>query len=287
MSSLQEIFKDYSKKLQQLYSKQEAESLVFWLFEEFLGKKRMDILKDQIIDAIPINLIEAFESLLKGKPIQYVLGKAPFYGREFVVSPAVLIPRNETEELVHLIIKENQKPGLGILDIGTGSGCIPISLALEMNAPTVFALDISDEALEIAMLNAEKLNTKVEFRCLDILKDDLPFEDLDIIVSNPPYVRHSEKDLMHTNVLAHEPHLALFVYDDDPLIFYRTIAQKANTALKSGGKLYFEINEAFGKETKNLMEDLGFVEVKIFEDLNGKERMIRGIKGRSEEHQIN
>lgn len=278
MISLQGIFKDYTIKLQQLYSKKESESLVFWLFEEFLGKKRMDILNDQIIDSVPDELTVALESLLSGRPIQYILGKTPFYGREFLVSPAVLIPRNETEELVHLIIKENPKPGLKILDIGTGSGCIPITLGLEMNAPTVFTIDISMEALEIAKQNAEILNAKVEFLGLDILKDDLPFEDLDIIVSNPPYVRHSEKDLMHTNVLAHEPHLALFVYDEDPLLFYRVIGQKAKIALKQDGKLYFEINEAFGNETKKLMEDLGFGEVKIFEDLNGKERMIRGIR---------
>ena len=278
MTTLQGLFQEYSNKIQKLYPKQEAESLVLWLFESYLGKKRMDILKNETLENLPSGLTIAVENLLMGMPIQYILGKGPFYGREFVVSPAVLIPRNETEELVHLIIKENPKESLHILDIGTGSGCIPVTLALEMKMPTVFGIDISEEALDIAKKNADLLQSKVDFIQSDILKEELPFEDLDIIVSNPPYVRHSEKNLMHTNVLAYEPHLALFVYDEDPLLFYREISQKAKKALKTGGKIYFEINEALGKETKELMEKIGFEEVKIFEDLNGKQRMVRGIK---------
>lgn len=278
MTTLQGLFQEYSNKIQKLYPKQEAESLVLWLFESYLGKKRMDILKNETLENLPSGLTIAVENLLMGMPIQYILGKGPFYGREFVVSPAVLIPRNETEELVHLIIKENPKESLHILDIGTGSGCIPVTLALEMKMPTVFGIDISEEALDIAKKNADLLQSKVDFIQSDILKEELPFEDLDIIVSNPPYVRHSEKNLMHTNVLAYEPHLALFVYDEDPLLFYRIISQKALKTLKSGGKLYFEINEAFGKETKELMERTGFLDVEIFEDLNGRQRMVRGIK---------
>ncbi|MCH6199100.1 peptide chain release factor N(5)-glutamine methyltransferase [Aquiflexum sp. LQ15W] len=285
MTTLQGLFQDYSLRLQELYPKQEAKSLVLWLFEAYLGKKRMDILKNEILESLPSGLTLAMENLMVGMPIQYILGKAPFYGREFEVSPAVLIPRNETEELVHLIIKENPKPGLKILDIGTGSGCIPITLDLELKSSTVYALDISGEALAIASQNAEQLQSRVEFVHLDILTEELPFQDLDIIVSNPPYVRYSEKALMHTNVLDHEPHLALFVYDEDPLLFYRVISQKAKISLKPNGVLYFEINEAFAKETKELMEDLGFGEVTIFEDLNGKERMIRGVKGKGIDRQ--
>ncbi|MCL6261381.1 peptide chain release factor N(5)-glutamine methyltransferase [Aquiflexum sp. TKW24L] len=277
MISLQVLFQEYSKKLQSIYSKQEAESLVFWLFEEFLGKKRMDILKNDTLEKIPSDLSLAIEKLVEGMPIQYIFGKAPFYGREFEVSPAVLIPRNETEELVHLIIKENPIEGLRILDIGTGSGCIPITLDLEMNAPVLFGIDISEEALEIAQRNALLLQSKIEFSQLDILKDDLSFKDMDIIVSNPPYVRHSEKELMHTNVLAHEPHLALFVYDDDPLLFYRIISQKAKISLKPGGKLYFEINEALGIEIINLLNDEGYKEVKLLTDLNNRDRFIAAV----------
>ncbi|MCH6233903.1 peptide chain release factor N(5)-glutamine methyltransferase [Cognataquiflexum rubidum] len=285
MTTLQGLFQDYAHKLQVLYPKQEAESLVLWLFEAYLGKKRMDILKNENLETLPSGLTLAMENLLVGMPIQYILGKAPFYGREFEVSPSVLIPRSETEELVHLILKENPKEGLRILDIGTGSGCIPISLDLEMNTPTVFGIDISEEALEIAKRNAGLLQSKVAFSRMDILKEDLPFEDLDIIVSNPPYVRYSEKELMHTNVLAHEPHLALFVYDEDPLLFYSVVSQKAKNSLKPGGKIYFEINEAFGKETRHLMEKSGYEEVTIFEDLNGKQRMIRGVKGKGIDRQ--
>jgi release factor glutamine methyltransferase len=278
MTQLRNLFKDYAESLEQTYPKQEAESLIFWLFEAYLGKKRGDIIKNESIEELPLELKNALAKLLEGTPIQYILEKAPFYGREFVVSPAVLIPRNETEELVHLIIKENPKPGLRILDIGTGSGCIPITLDLELNNPLIYALDISGEALAIASQNAEQLLSRVEFVHLDILKDELPFQELDIIVSNPPYVRLEEKEQMHINVLNHEPHIALFVYDEDPILFYRVISQKAKKALKQGGKIYFEINEALGKSVQSLVQQSGFYDVEIFKDLNGKQRIVRGTK---------
>lgn len=277
MISIRELFKHYVDKLSALYPLEEAESLVIWLFEEFLGKKRMDIIRDEQVEKLPEALQAALEQLLKGKPIQYILGSAPFYGREFEVSPAVLIPRNETEELVHLIIKENTQEGLRILDIGTGSGCIPITLSLEMVRPQVFAVDISPEALEMAKRNAFIHHAAVGFHLLDILKQDIPFDNLDILVSNPPYVRYSEKEKMHQNVLDYEPHLALFVFDEDPLLFYREIAKKAKKVLKPGGKLYFEINEALGADTQKLMEDLGYSKVKVLKDLNDRERMVVGV----------
>ncbi|MFD2203746.1 peptide chain release factor N(5)-glutamine methyltransferase [Shivajiella indica] len=275
--TLKELFQEYSGALQKLYPKNEAESLTFLLFEEFLGKKRIDLLRNENMDKIPEALKVALWKLMAGEPIQYIIGKAPFYGREFFVNPSVLIPRNETEELVHLIIKENQQSGLKILDIGTGSGCIPISLALEMDKPSVYAIDISEDALETAIKNASELHAKVDFKILDILKEEIPFQDLDIVVSNPPYVRYSEREQMHQNVLDHEPHLALFVYDEDPLLFYRVIAEKALKVLKPGGKLYFEINEALGKDTKKLMESLGYSKVRLVKDLNDKDRMLVGI----------
>ncbi|RZS95227.1 peptide chain release factor N(5)-glutamine methyltransferase [Cecembia calidifontis] len=277
MISIRKLFKEYVDKLAGLYPLEEAESLVIWLFEEFLGKKRMDIIRDEQIEKLPEALQDALDQLLKGKPIQYILGTAPFYGREFEVSPAVLIPRNETEELVHLIIKENPGEGLRILDIGTGSGCIPITLSREMNHPQVFAVDISPEALEMAKRNAFVHHAAVDFRLLDILKEDIPFENLDIVVSNPPYVRYSEKEKMHQNVLEYEPHLALFVFDEDPLLFYREIALKAGKVLKQGGKLYFEINEALGLDTQKLMESLGYSQVRVLKDLNDRERMVVGL----------
>jgi release factor glutamine methyltransferase len=274
--TLKKLFTEYSEALLRLYSKNEAETLTTWLFEEILGKKRTDILRDEPIEQLPEALETAMGQLLSGTPVQYILGFAPFYGREFFVSPAVLIPRNETEELVHLIIKENQKIGVRLLDIGTGSGCIPITLALEMNETIVYAVDVSEEALEMAIKNASKLKAIVTFEKLDILKDEIPFHDLDIVVSNPPYVRYSEKKNMHRNVLDHEPHLALFVYDEDPLLFYRVIAEKAKKVLKPGGKLYFEINEALGKDIQKLLESLGYSQVRVLKDLNDKERMVIG-----------
>ncbi|MBW3467435.1 peptide chain release factor N(5)-glutamine methyltransferase [Arthrospiribacter ruber] len=269
-----EIFKNFVEKLSPLYGKNEAESLTFWLLEDFLQLGRKEILNNQELDSIPEALELALKEILSGKPIQYITGKAPFYGREFWVSPAVLIPRNETEELVHLIIKENKKPSLRILDIGTGSGCIPITLSLEILGAKVYAVDISEEALQIADKNAQSLEANVTFSKLDILNDDIPYPDLDIVVSNPPYVRHSEKKQMHKNVLEHEPHLALFVYDEDPLLFYRLIAEKSKRVLKPGGRLYFEINEAFGKELKSLVESKGYFDVNIHADLNGRDRIL-------------
>ncbi|MGY6742899.1 MAG: peptide chain release factor N(5)-glutamine methyltransferase [Cecembia sp.] len=274
MINLRSLFSEYKGQLTAIYPEQEAESLVYWLFEVFLGKKRLDIIQDKALLEIPLSLQEALGQLLQGKPIQYIIGSAPFYGRDFEVGPEVLIPRNETEELVHLIIKENPQEGLKILDIGTGSGCIPVTLALEMNRPEVFAIDVSEAALDMAKRNAERLLASVVFQQLDILEEKIPYEQLDVIVSNPPYVRYSEKERMHQNVLAYEPHLALFVFDEDPLLFYRVIAEKAKQSLKSGGKLYFEINEALGEDTKNLMEAWGYSQVNILKDLNGKDRIL-------------
>jgi release factor glutamine methyltransferase len=274
---LSELFQSLSKQLQGIYSKQESESIVIWLFEDFLGKSRKDILSDFVVDPLPIELNNALKGLLEGKPIQYVTGKAPFYGRELLVNSNVLIPRNETEELVHLIIKENNNSGMRILDIGTGSGCIPITLALEIKGSEVFGLDISEKALTVASQNASILGANVVFRKSDILTEEIPFKNLDIIVSNPPYVKISEKELMHDNVLKHEPHLALFVDDDDPLLFYRHIAKKAKKVLKPHGRLYFEINETIGTITSELLNENGYKDVQIIKDLNERDRLVKAV----------
>lgn len=274
---LSELFESLVAQLQPLYSKQESESLVIWLFEEYLGKSKTDLTKNTPLDQGPVELQKAFKDLLTGKPIQYVIGKAPFYGRDFLVNDDVLIPRNETEELVHLIIKENKSSGLRILDIGTGSGCIPITLALEMDQSEVFSLDVSEQALQVASQNAASLGADVVFQNCDILNEQIPFENLNIIVSNPPYVRISEKEMMHENVLKYEPHLALFVNDDDPLLFYRQIVQKAKQVLKPKGGLYFEINEALGADVKKLLAENGFNDLKIIKDLNGRDRIVSAV----------
>lgn len=275
MSTYQEIIYSWASKLS-IYDKQEAESLVSWLLEHHLGWKRTRILDEADESTFPPNIFKDFERLKTGEPIQYIMGKGPFYGRDFLVSPATLIPRNETEELVHMIIKENPKAGLRILDIGTGTGCIPISLALEMKAPEIFAVDLSEEALKIAVQNAEALGAKVTFSIIDILTQTPDVSDLNILVSNPPYIPELEKTQMHKNVLDFEPGLALFVSNEDPLIFYSTIAKKGKHLLKSGGKLYFEINEKFGNEVAELMQSLGYSDVQVLKDLNGKERIAVG-----------
>lgn len=276
---VRQLFKEYNRRLQILYSPQEAESLSFWVLEHFLGIRRMDILQDKQMEPTSA-LEEALLQLENGYPIQYITGYAPFYGREFHVNPSVLIPRSETEELVHLIIAENRGNGLHVLDIGTGSGCIPITLALEMDGPAITAVDVSEAALEVAKQNADQHEqAAVNFIHCNVLKEELPVDRLDIIVSNPPYVRESEKAYMHANVLDHEPHLALFVSEDDPLVFYRVIASKGRTALKAGGKLYFEINEALGAEVEALLVSLGYTDIVLRKDLNDRDRMVRAVRG--------
>ncbi|MGM0943684.1 MAG: peptide chain release factor N(5)-glutamine methyltransferase [Bacteroidota bacterium] len=259
-----------------IYEQSEAQALVEWLLEHHLGLRRVDMMRFLEEKDLPQALWDDFERLKTGEPIQQILGKAPFYGREFQVSRDTLIPRNETEELVHLIIKENPQSGLKILDIGTGTGCIPITLFLEMNEAEVYGLDVSASALAIAQKNAEVLKAKVRWIQLDILKEELPIQDLDILVSNPPYIPEQGKAKMHSNVLDFEPALALFVPDEDPLLFYRRIADLGKKALKPKGKLYFEIHEDFGNEVSDLLLQKGYREVKVIQDLNGKDRMVFG-----------
>ena len=267
-----------------IYDAQEVESFFYLIMENKRQLRRIDL-------ALDINLafseteIQEWNSIL-GKlklqiPIQYILGSTEFYGLPFLVNENVLIPRPETEELVQWIISNNltiqKSNNLKILDIGTGSGCIAISLAKNLPNATVFALDISEKALAISQKNAEINNVNVNFINKDILKIN-DFKDLttqfDIIVSNPPYVRNLEKAEINKNVLDNEPHLALFVEDEDALIFYRKIAQLAQENLVENGQLYFEINQYLGKETKELVEKLNFQNIELRKDIYGNDRMI-------------
>ncbi len=256
------------------YSLKEAENLVFWLFEHHLGLRRADLQLAIPGDLDRKPLLADFERLLTGEPIQYILGEAPFYGRNFLVTRDTLIPRNETEELVHRIIKENPKPGLRVLDLGTGTGCIPITLALELNEAEVVALDVSVQALEVARQNALQLGAQVQFLEGNLLGaiPDLPL--FDVLVSNPPYVPLRNQGEMHANVLNFEPHLALFVPDEDPLLFYRAIGSWGQQLLKTGGKLYLEIYENLANELVQLLLFQGYNQVQVHPDLNGKNRMI-------------
>ena len=256
------------------YSKEEAENLVFWLFETHFSLKRADLQQAISSSVDPARLLADFQRLLTGEPIQYILGEAPFYGRSFAVTRETLIPRNETEELVHLILKENRSSGLRILDLGTGTGCIPISLALELKSPEVYALDVSAAALEVARKNAAALGAPVRFIEGSLLEKPLELPKMDLIVSNPPYVPLYDQAEMHANVLNFEPHLALFVPDEDPLVFYRAIGIWGQQLLKPGGKLYLEIYENLAEELVQLLQSLGYLQVQVHQDLNGKNRLI-------------
>ncbi len=275
-NNYQELVQRWAAELRQ-HSTEEAENLINWLLEHHLGLRRVDMMHFLEEKDLPNALKQDFEKLKAGEPIQYILGRGPFYGREFLVNEHTLIPRNETEELVHLIIKENPQSGLKILDIGTGTGCIPISLDLEMKSPEVYGIDISEKALELAQKNGELLKSNVSFLKCDILNEMPNVGELDILVSNPPYVPDGEKSEMHRNVLDFEPELALFVPDEDPVLFYRVIAGKGKLLLKPGGKLYFEIHERFGSEVAELLTSLGYQDVKLVRDLNGKERIASAI----------
>ena len=257
-----------------IYSQEEAENLVFWLFEHHLGLRRSELTLTIPSETNREHLHGDFQRLLTGEPIQYILGEAPFYGRNFSVSRDTLIPRNETEELVHRILKENPKSGLRVLDLGTGTGCIPITLALELKDPEVYALDVSVKALDVARKNAAQLGANVGFLEGDLLGKIPNLPLFDVLVSNPPYVPLLDKEEMHANVLNFEPHLALFVPDEDPLLFYRAIGSWGQQLLKTGGKLYLEIYENLANELVQLLLSQGYNQVQVHPDLNGKNRMI-------------
>jgi release factor glutamine methyltransferase len=260
-----------------IYDSRESQSIAYWFLEEKFGLKRADILVDKTIEIDPETINQFIERINVHEPLQYILGKTWFYGLPFHVRSGVLIPRPETEELVDLIIKDHKgKEGLNILDIGTGSGCIAVSLAANMPSCSISAMDISADALQIASENAVLNKVSVQFIQHDISQDWKGEEHFDIIVSNPPYIERPETELMRQNVLKFEPDLALFAPESDPLFFYRKILEFAVLHLNSNGRIYFEINERFGEETKVLMEKFGFQQVDILKDLNGKDRMVKG-----------
>jgi release factor glutamine methyltransferase len=221
-------------------------------------------------------LLAAIERLSHQEPIQYVLGITPFLGRDFRVTPAVLIPRPETEALVQYIIDHHPQGGKRVLDIGTGSGCIAITLQQELSQAIVHALEVDPEALQVAQENAKKLGAMVHFIQADILHEPLPAQKWDIIVSNPPYVRIAEQKHMQRRVLAHEPAKALFVPDEQPLLFYQRIVALAPYHLVLAGKLYLEINEVFGQVVASLLIGAGFERVCVVKDLHGKDRWVVG-----------
>ncbi len=283
---LKDIQNIYHKELDLIYGTNEVDSFFYLLIEHYfsLPKYITALEPDHIISKEDESrMFTALTKLNERQPIQYIIGETEFFGLPFKVNSNVLIPRPETEELVEWILKDNISKNPTILDIGTGSGCIAIALAKQLPDSRVSAIDVSEEALSMAKKNSKLNQVSIKFITADILvrtsvKHGLNSLNFDVIVSNPPYVRMLEKKEMKLNVLDNEPHLALFVEDDNPFIFYEAIIEFAEEALKNEGVLYFEINEHFGLEICNLLETNQFKNIQLKKDIYGKERMIKAQK---------
>ena len=281
---LKEIRSIFQSELQGIYDREETDILFFRLTEAYCNITRLTLALQPEITLTREEEQPVFEALARLKqhqPIQQILGKTIFYGLEFRVDENVLIPRPETEELVDWILKDcraQQAEGPAILDIGTGSGCIAVALAKNLPKARVSAMDISGAALKVAEENAKRHNVSVDFIEKDIMEIGEEYEyKLDIIVSNPPYIRSLEKSDIKNNVLLHEPHLALFVEDESPLVFYEKIADLAKNGLRKGGVLYFEINQYLGKEMIEMAESKGFKDICLKKDLSGNDRMLKAV----------
>jgi release factor glutamine methyltransferase len=278
--SSKKLFSESVDRLIPFYSREESVQLSKILFEDFLGIPFEQVMIDedlQLSESSAKQFVAKIELLRKYHPIQYVLGKAHFYGRDFFVDSSVLIPRQETEELINEILIDNKKEDLKILDIGSGSGCIGITLGLELKNAEITALDIDEIALDVCRKNAQKFGVNLASVREDILLADHLPDIYDIIVSNPPYVTEREKTQMRENVVDHEPHIALFVPDDDPMLFYKKIIGLAKRHLSKGGKLYFEVNENFGEEVMDLCEKEKFASLRLIRDINGKNRIVKAM----------
>lgn len=269
--------RELTKRLTPKFGEGEARAMTRLIF---LYLKGWDATAMVINESTPLSeyFLEKVDGIVKrlenDEPLQYILGLAWFYGMDFKVTPAVLIPRPETAMLVDIIVDENKRDGLHVLDACTGSGCIAVALARHLKFPEITAVDISGEALEVARMNAEKFKCRIDFVQADIFDWDAEPDSLDIIVSNPPYIDESERSGMDANVLRYEPHQALFVPDSDPLRFYRRIAEIGRHALRPEGRIYFEINPRHAAAMRTLMEDLGFRDVEIVKDIHGKDRFL-------------
>jgi release factor glutamine methyltransferase len=283
MGTVKDVFADFKNSLEKVYDINEIEAITLLVINEVCNLSKAKIkafpeieLSEQQTEKLAHILIQ----LKTGKPVQYILGKTEFYGFTFNVNSSVLIPRPETEELVDWVVSEvrsrNSEVG-SILDIGTGSGCIAIALKKNLPAFNVSAIDISQEALKTAAGNALLNNVGINFIQGDILnlKSEIEIPKCKIIISNPPYVTLHDKTQMHTNVTNFEPHTALFVPEDDPLVFYKAIADFATSCLTPNGLLFFEINENYGKQTVQLLKDKGFNNIELRNDMSGRDRMVK------------
>lgn len=274
-------YRELWRTLEPLYGNGEARAVTDYVLDVCFGLSKADIMcgaVEEMTAEKTAELNKIFGRLMEGEPVQYVLGRAEFCGRWFDVRPGVLIPRPETEELCAWITADSKASGSPkVLDIGTGSGCIAITLQLDMPESKVTAWDISADALDVARENAQQLGANVNFVKLDALNAK-PEGEWDVIVSNPPYICEKEKKDMAVNVLEHEPHTALFVPDADPLLFYRAITRLAVQTLNKGGRLYFEINPIYADDTCRMMQAEGMTAVELRSDMYGKQRMAKGVK---------
>ncbi len=274
MTNSKELFNELVNQVRLDETRDEICSIIYLLLEDKFGLTKVEVMTGKEIEPVKLDYFnDIIQRINRHEPIQYVLGKAEFYGRAFAVDGSVLIPRPETELLIRAVLKE-KKFSPTILDIGTGSGCIAITLAVEIPSSEVYAIDISEEALTVAQHNAKNLKAKVDFSKFDILANEKLEHRFDIIVSNPPYITESEKKEMNSNVLDFEPPLALFVTDKDPLVFYKVIARRGKSLLKPGGKIFVEINERFGNELKQHFRNEGYSNVFIEKDINNKDRIL-------------
>ena len=277
MKNSKEIFRDLLSQITLQEEAEEIQSILYIAFETLLGLSRADIIAEKSLP-LTADLQHKLHTVVKRinnhEPIQYILGETYFFGRKFKVSPAVLIPRPETELLVEEALKETEPftPGT-IVDIGTGSGCIAVTLAKELPNKKIIGIDVSASALKIAKENTLQLNAITEFHVMDVLHE-FPFQGLEMIVSNPPYIAMTEKETMKKNVLDHEPHLALFVADKNPLQFYKVIAERGHPALLPKGKILVEINERFGNEVTDVFRQAGFKNIRVIKDLQQKDRIV-------------
>jgi len=284
--TISESYRYLREQLYSIYDHREAENIANLVIENITGVKKLDRLvnKPAMLSALQENNLHEYTSLLLlHHPVQYVLRQAWFYGMQLYVDDRVLIPRPETEELVEWIIKDNSNNRLpvSVIDMGTGSGCIPIALKKNIPTATVWAIDVSEDALNVAEKNAALQQAVIILKQADILDQEKlnEFPLFDVIVSNPPYIPLSDKEQMHANVLQYEPHLALFVENDDPLIFYKAIATFASKHLKENGAIYVEMHELLADGVKEIFIKDGFTDVIIKKDMQGKDRMIKAKKG--------
>jgi len=283
VATVQELQQFIRQQIQEAYPGPEAGAIAQLVLEHVLQQSRMQLRLSQqepVTAAQQQQISQAVERLRQQEPVQYVLGLAHFYGLDLQVDERVLIPRPETEELVDLVVKEHQgQQGLQVLDVCTGSGCIPIALSQHLSMAKLYGLDVSEGALQVARANAAKYQVPVTWLLQDVFEAvPVAHASLDILTSNPPYVLEEEKAQMRDNVLDYEPHLALFVPNTDPLKFYRRIAELGFLLLKKGGVLYFEINECYGADVQALLLQQGFSQAQVVQDLFGKDRIVRAVR---------